>query len=102
MNTIGIRVKPGEVTFAVFDTERNELSNIEAIKIPKALPTPDALKYVRNNILDVLREYDVSQAGLSAQRIQQIRQRIRSGFYDSEEVIDAVARRILDSAEFRG
>lgn len=64
MNTIGIRVKPSEITFAVFDTERNELLNIETIKIPKALPTPDGLKYVRNNILDVLREYDVSRAGL--------------------------------------
>lgn len=64
VNTIGIRVKPGEVTFAVFDTERNELSNIETIRIPKALPTPDALKYVRNNILDVLREYCISNAGL--------------------------------------
>lgn len=46
--------------------------------------------------------FDIPQAGLSPQRLQQIRQRIRSGFYDSAEVVDKVARRILDSAEFRG
>lgn len=64
MNTIGIRVKPGEVTFAVYDTDAAVLVNVEAIKIPRALSTPDALKYVRNNILDILREYSISNAGL--------------------------------------
>lgn len=64
MNTMGIRVKPGEVTFAVFDTDARALVNIEVIKIPKALDTPDALKYVRNNVLDVLREYSIASAGL--------------------------------------
>lgn len=64
MNTMGIRVKPGEVTFAVYDADDQILSNVETIRIPKALPTPDALKYVRNNILDVIREYDIARAGL--------------------------------------
>lgn len=64
MNTMGIRVKPGEVTFAVYDAEARVVVNVEVIKIPKALPTPDALKYVRNNILDVIREYSIERAGL--------------------------------------
>lgn len=64
MKTIGIRAKPGEVTFAVYDVEANVLINVEIIKIPKALSTPDALKYVRNNILDVIREYSIAHAGL--------------------------------------
>lgn len=64
MNTMGIRAKPGEVTFAVYDVDNRALSNVETIKIPKALPTPDALKYVRNNVLDVIREYQISRAGL--------------------------------------
>ncbi|KAF1717098.1 hypothetical protein CSC74_09610 [Pseudoxanthomonas yeongjuensis] len=64
MNTMGIRVKPGEVTFAVYDTEAAAVVNVEIIKIPKALPTPDALKYVRNNILDVIREFSIARAGL--------------------------------------
>ncbi len=64
MNTMGIRVKPGEVTFAVYDSRAEAVVNVEKIKIPKALPTPDALKYVRNNILDVIREYSIARAGL--------------------------------------
>jgi len=64
MRTMGIRVKPGEVTFAVYDAEAHELINVEIIKVPKALSTPDALKYVRNNILDIIREYSIARAGL--------------------------------------
>lgn len=64
MKTMGIRVKPGEVTFAVYDAQVHAVLNVEIIKIPKALSTPDALKYVRNNILDIIREYSVVRAGL--------------------------------------
>lgn len=64
MNIIGIRAKPDSITFAVFDNQNNILVNVEVLKIPKALTTPDALKYVRNNILDILSEYQVKHAGV--------------------------------------
>lgn len=64
MNTIGIRVKPNSVIVVIFDSEENTIVNVESIRIPKALPIPEALKYVRNSILDVLREYEISNAGL--------------------------------------
>lgn len=64
MNAMGIRVKPSEVTFAILDGQDKRIINVETIKIPKALSTPDSLKYIRNNILDVIREYEVHQAGL--------------------------------------
>ncbi|MFC5441083.1 hypothetical protein [Rhodanobacter ginsenosidimutans] len=64
MNTIGIRAKPGGVTFAVLDAQDRRIANVETIKLPKALLTPDALKYIRNNILDIIREYEISRAGL--------------------------------------
>ncbi len=64
MKTIGIRASTQEVTFAIFDTDSNTIINIETIKIPKALSTPDSLKYVRNSILDILREYDIQSAGI--------------------------------------
>ena len=80
MRTIGIRVKPTEVTFSVYDSDENIILNIESVKVPSALRTPEALKYVRSIILDVLIEYDVRHAGLrvteptaksqSAERIQ--------------------------------
>lgn len=64
MRTIGFRADPNGVTFVVFDSEANALVNAETILIPKALPNPEALKYVRNNVLDVLEEYGVERAGI--------------------------------------
>jgi Holliday junction resolvasome RuvABC endonuclease subunit len=64
MITIGIRAAPGAVTFAVIDTKDNSVINVEKIKIPAAFERPDALKYVRSNLLDILREYHVEQAGI--------------------------------------
>jgi len=64
MKTLGIRVKPDTAVVAVYDLTNGILENVEDICIPKALSTPEALKYVRNSILDVLREYNIEKAGL--------------------------------------
>jgi hypothetical protein len=64
--TIGIRAAPKAVTFAVYDTESREIVNLEAIKIPAAFSRPDGLKYVRSNLLDILREFKVKKAGIRA------------------------------------
>lgn len=64
MITIGIRAAPKAVTFAVYDTQERRVLNIEEIKIPAAFATPEALKYVRSNLLDILREYQVEKAGI--------------------------------------
>lgn len=64
LNTIGIRVSPTEITFSIFDTVENSIINIEEIAIPNALTVPERLKYIRCNILDVLREYEVKKAGI--------------------------------------
>ena len=64
MITIGIRAAPKVITFAIYDTDAGSIINVEEIKIPAAFETPDALKYVRSNLLDVLREYQVERAGV--------------------------------------
>ncbi len=64
MRTIGIRAAPDVVTFAVYDVAKKELLNVESINVPKALNRPEALKYIRNNFLDVLHEYKIERAGL--------------------------------------
>tara|TARA_R110002124_G_scaffold161822_1_gene329014 strand:+ start:374 stop:832 length:459 start_codon:yes stop_codon:yes gene_type:complete len=64
MITMGLRAAPKVVTFAIYDSEASRIVNVEAINIPSAFARPDALKYVRNNILDVMREYDVVHAGV--------------------------------------
>lgn len=64
MITMGIRAEPSAVTFAVYDSNSGAIVNVEELKIPYAFEVPDSLKYVRNNILDVLREYKVDRAGV--------------------------------------
>ncbi len=64
MRTIGIRVRPGDVTFVIYDVDNRTILNIETIKIPKALTDAESLKYVRTNILDILREYEIEKAGI--------------------------------------
>jgi hypothetical protein len=64
VNTLGIRVKPCSVIIAVYDFDNSLIINVEDIKIPKALPTPEALKYVRNSVLDILREFNIEKAAL--------------------------------------
>lgn len=64
MNTIGIRAAPTAVTFVVYDSTSKSVLNIEDIRIPSAFAMPDALKYVRNNLLDILREYAIENAGI--------------------------------------
>ena len=66
MITIGIRAAPSAVTFAVYDSDTQSIVNLEQIVVPAAFDVPEALKYVRSNLLDVLREYEVSQAGIRA------------------------------------
>jgi hypothetical protein len=66
MRTIGIRVSPRAVTFAIYDADAGAVINIEEIVVPAAFETPDALKYVRGNLLDILREYGVTRAGIRA------------------------------------
>ena len=62
--TIGIRAAPTFVVFAIFDTEASEVLTVEKILIPVAFDLPDALKYARSNLLDILREFKVEKAGI--------------------------------------
>lgn len=66
MMTIGIRARPSSVVYAVVDTADGNIVNLDEIVVPLAFDTPDALKYVRSNFLDIIREYDVQQAGIRA------------------------------------
>ncbi len=64
MITMGLRAAPKCVTFAIFDGDAQAVVNVEDIQIPAAFQWPVALKYVRSSVLDVLREYQVSRAGV--------------------------------------
>lgn len=63
MNTsIGIRVKPDEVLFTVVSEEEAEieLKLIDKIIVPKALETPEQLKFVRGTLKDIINENRVT------------------------------------------
>lgn len=64
MNILGIRVTPKKIYFSIFDKHNNEFKNIEVIVVPQSLIMPEKLKYIRNNIFDLLREYNVQRAGI--------------------------------------
>lgn len=66
MNTMGIRVSPSFVTFAIYDANADAVVNVEEIIIPVAFDESESLKYIRSNILDVMREYAVLRAGIRA------------------------------------
>lgn len=74
MVTIGMRASPSELTFAIYDTSSKSVVNVECIRVPIAFAWPQALKHVRSNLLDVVREYEVEMAGIrlaepTAQRV---------------------------------
>jgi hypothetical protein len=56
----------GDIRCLRFRSEANTIVNIEEIRIPAAFATPDGLKYLRSNLLDVLREFKVERAGVRA------------------------------------
>jgi Holliday junction resolvasome RuvABC endonuclease subunit len=115
--TIGIRAAPKVVTFAVYDSTSRTVINVEEIKIPAAFSLPDRLKYVRSNLLDVLREYKVERAGIretepaaqssSIERVQ-IESVIQEAFASSElkgyyvgQIASISARIGIDRSEFK-
>jgi hypothetical protein len=67
MVSIGFRVSPTKVTFAlVRGTPQLGFTLVEAsaVNIPPALETPRQLQFVRTTLLDVMDEYAVTRAGL--------------------------------------
>lgn len=64
MNILGIRVSPKAVYFSILDSNKKEFRNVEKIVVPQALIIPEQLKYIRNNILDLLQEYHIGKAGI--------------------------------------
>lgn len=67
MVSIGFRVSPSKVTFALVQGTPLlgfTLLNASAVFIPPALETPRKLQFIRTTLLDVMDEYAVTRAGL--------------------------------------
>lgn len=64
LRLLGLRASPQFVTFAIYSTSKSAILNVETMLISNAFAVPDALKYVRVNILDIIREYKIVKAGI--------------------------------------
>ncbi|WP_262244377.1 hypothetical protein [Serratia liquefaciens] len=64
MKTLGIRVEPKRIWFSIYCTDSSTVINVDKIIVPEILDTPEKLKVIRNNIIDIIREYDIKLAGI--------------------------------------
>jgi len=67
MVTIGFRVSPKKVTYAIVnakDGERPEVIALAEVVVPPALETPRQLQFLRTTLLDIMEERGVLRAGL--------------------------------------
>ncbi|HFN0791453.1 hypothetical protein NYO12_28320 (plasmid) [Klebsiella variicola] len=64
MRILGVRAAPKVTSFVVYCTDESALKCVDVIQIPATLDTPEKLKYVRNNILDILNLYNVELAAI--------------------------------------
>lgn len=64
MTALGIRAEPQQATFVIFNSEDNCIVNIEKLVIPAIFNLPERLKFARYSLIDIMREYQVSSAGI--------------------------------------
>lgn len=66
MISIGIRVTPNEVYYAIVEEENDgyKIISISDIKLPKALDIPCKLRYIRNTFDTIIKQYEVRRAGI--------------------------------------
>lgn len=66
MQSLGIKSQAKDVCFVIVQKNNKEYTilNNELIKIPITLNNPLKLKYIRNTVLDILTEYNISVAGI--------------------------------------
>ena len=64
MTSLGIRVTPKEVYYAIttLEEEKPVLRVCDVIKVPSALEIPEQLKFLRDTFLDIIYENDVKFA----------------------------------------
>lgn len=65
INAIGLRCTPHEIYYSVIQqTDEMKVINADIILLPKSMNKSEQLKYARNTMIDVIREYNISKAGI--------------------------------------
>ena len=81
MNAIGIRASNSEIIFSVVDKNSDscEILTIDKFIVPKALDMPDRLSYIRNSFESIIKEFNITKAGV---RIQEMVQRVTNNIIE--------------------
>jgi anti-sigma28 factor (negative regulator of flagellin synthesis) len=97
----GMEIRRAELTKAVQSQAESGKRQEQATQAGAQAPRSDRVQISdAGRALAAQAASDVPQSeGLSPERVDQIRQRILSGAYDSVVVVDAVARRMLESGD---
>ncbi|MBN1086530.1 hypothetical protein JNO12_18900 [Erwinia aphidicola] len=95
MRILGVRAAPKVTSFVVYCTEESELKCVDVIKTPGILDTPEKLKYVRNNILDILNLYKVELAAI------RVTESISDNLNIDRLYIEAVIQEAFSSSDIR-
>lgn len=65
MNTLGIRVTPKNIYFAIINVDNGiTLEVVDKIIIPISMNMPDQLCFVRTTLFSVIKEFDIKHAGI--------------------------------------
>ena len=66
IRTIGFRCTPHKVFYCIIEKDGSSfrILNVDYFILPNCLIIPEQLKYIRNNILDVLNEYQIIYGGI--------------------------------------
>lgn len=66
MNTIGLRVTPNEIYYAITSQEEETFDILKCSKlvIPVALNIPEQLAFIRTSLISIISEYKITHAGL--------------------------------------
>ena len=64
--SIGFRCTPQEIHYCIISEEEYAYAvvDVDRIVVPKSLKQSNKLKYIRNIVLDILNEYEISYAGI--------------------------------------
>ena len=64
INSIGIRVTPTKIYYSIVEKNNDdlEIKIVDIINNPKALDTPEQLKFLRNTLCDIINEFKIIKA----------------------------------------
>jgi anti-sigma28 factor (negative regulator of flagellin synthesis) len=97
----GIDIRRAELTKAVQSQSESGKKQEQAAQVGSQAPRNDRVQISdAGRALAAKATSDVSESeSLSPERVDQIRQRILKGAYNSTEIVDQVARRMLESGD---